>query len=151
MPPICSKPRAGSSDLTSNEAPTTSVFGSFALCPLACGALVSSSVAASAADLAIDHTRMTVHLPAMSGAPRPKWCVRVRSRCQAVGRAVKCIDFFSRTERLPAVEGDWDVAVEQQVVVKAPEVEVCALVESSIAQEAHDLELADLVADGLAR
>src|SRR6266542_5089737 len=78
-------------------------------------------------------------------------CVRVGSRCQAVGRAVKCIDFFSRTERLPALEGDWNVAVEQQAVVEAPEVEVCALMQSGIAQEAQDLELADLVADGLAR
>src|ERR687887_2447637 len=98
MPPICSKPRAGSSDLMSNEAPTIKVFGSAAVCAAAWGALLRSSVAATAAARAIDHKRI--------GIPP----ARVRSQCQALACAVKCVDFVARTEHLPALQRDRDIA-----------------------------------------
>src|SRR5438067_6836514 len=121
MPPICSKPRAGSSDLISNEAPTMRVRGSAAdaVCAAACGALMSKSDAATAADRANDHKRMRIRTSA-----------RVRSQCQEVGRAVKCVDRFPRTEHFPLLQSNRNIPVDQQTIVEAPEVELLALLKA---------------------
>lgn len=51
---------------------------------------------------------------------------------------------------LPALQGDRDVAVSPDEIVKGAEVEFLALLHSRFREEFRDLEFADLIGDGLA-